>query len=42
MNLNNNEQDISEVQLEEYAQKLDAKADQRPKQNHKEKNLDRC
>ena len=43
MNLNNNEQELPEVQLEEYALKLDAidffHADQRLKQNHKEENL---
>ena len=41
MNLKNNEQEIPEVQLEEYALKLDAKvfAYQRLKQNHKEENL---
>ena len=42
-NLNNNEQEISEVQLEEYALKLDAKVFckpiKRPKQNHKEEIL---
>ena len=37
MKLNNNEQEIPEVQLEEYALKLEA--DQRPKQNHKDENL---
>ena len=43
MNLSNNEQEIPEVQLEEYAFKMDAKdflhADQKRKQNHKEENL---
>ena len=37
-NLNNNEQETSEMQFEEYALKLNAgdlQADQRPKQNHK-------
>ena len=41
-NLNNNEQEMSEVQLEDYALKLNAvilHADQRPKQNHKDENL---
>ena len=41
-NLNNNETEIPEDQLEEYALKLNAKflhADRRQKQNHKEKNL---
>ena len=39
MNLNNSEQEIPEVQLEEYALKLMQvilQADQRPKQNHKD------
>ena len=42
MNLNNNETEIPEDQLEEYALKLSAKvlhADRRQKQNHKEENL---
>ena len=42
MDLNNNETEIPEDQLEEYALQLNEKivhADQRPKQNHKEKNL---
>ena len=43
MNLNNNEQEIPEVQLEEYALKLDAKEfcmpKKRPKPNHKDENL---
>ena len=40
MNLNNNEQEIPEVQLEEYAwMRRILHADQRPKQNHKEENL---
>ena len=42
MNLNNNEQEIPEVQLEEYALHWIRKilqADQRLKQNHKEENL---
>ena len=42
MNLNNNETEIPEVQLEEFALKRMRKilrADQRPKQNHKEENL---
>ena len=41
-NLNNSEQETSEVQFKEYALKLDARdfaADQRPKQNHKDENL---
>ena len=41
-NLNNNEQEIPEVQLEEYALKLDAKdfaCRSKAKQNHKEENL---
>ena len=41
-NLNNNEQETSEVQFKEYALKLNAvilQADQRPKQNHKNENL---
>ena len=41
-NLNNNEQELSEVQLEEYALKLNAMilhGDQRPKQNHKDEKL---
>ena len=42
MNLNNNETEIPEDQLEEYALKLNAKdffADRRQRQNHKEENL---
>ena len=42
MNLNNNETEIPEDQLGEYALKLNAKdlhADQRQKQNHEEENL---
>ena len=43
MNLNNNEQEIPEVQVEEYALKMDAKdfacAGQRLQQNHTEENL---
>ena len=42
MNLNNNETEISDYQLEEYALKLSAEdfdADRRQKQNHKEENL---
>ena len=42
MILNNNETEIPEDQLEEYALKLSAKdlhADRRQKQNHKEENL---
>ena len=42
MKLNNNEQEIPEVQLEEYAwnwMRRILHADQRPKQNHKEENL---
>ena len=42
MDLNNNDTEIPEDQLEEYALQLNAKdlyADQRQKQNHKEENL---
>ena len=42
MNLNNREQETSEVQFKEYALNWLRKilhADQRPKQNHKDENL---